>query len=232
MYIDLYSSLYRDARVAQLYTQYMHRWYRLRPQCCHGLKNSIASCSASHWQRLGPYAPFLGQRWGYLFSENQICFCFDLGVCLEAVVFVQIALCLPLSPFVSESWHKISFSEDFEHSQNRITFAALCWVVIWFLWKTRLGMDPSADMPTPWISCSGLWSLATGPCAVCGWRRDPVRGKDAQHILEAVKPVTWVLVTVAFHFSGPLLAGKCANSFRSPQAFLEITPVRKELDTL
>lgn len=73
---------------------------------------------------------------------------------------------------------------------------------------------PSADMPIPRLSCSGLWSLAMGPCAMCGWRRDPMRGKDAQHILEAVKPVTRVLVTVAFRLSGPLLAGKCANSFR------------------
>lgn len=84
---------------------------------------------------------------GYLFSEDQICFCFDLGGCLEAVVFVQIALCLPLSPFVPENWHKISYSEVSEHRQNRLTFAAPC-VVIWslnlvrYLWKTRLGMDP------------------------------------------------------------------------------------------
>lgn len=139
----------------------------------HGQKNSISSCSASHWQSLGPYAPFLGQRQeATYFQKTRSAFALTLVFALRLWCLYRLHCACPwalLSQKVGTNFHTLKT----EHRQNRITFAALCWVVIWSLWKTRLGMDTM-------LTC-----LHRGFPAVVSevWQWGPVQCVDGEEIL-------------------------------------------------
>lgn len=165
--IDLYSSVYGDARVAQLYT-HMHRWYKLRPQCCPWSKEHF--CSASHWQSLGPHTPFLGQRQeATCFQKTRSAFALTLVVALRLWCLYRLLCACPWALLSRKTGTKFHTLKSLNTGRTDSLLLLLVWLYGPWTWSDTFGKQDLG-----WTQCWHAYttaflqrSLKSGNGALC-----------------------------------------------------------------